>query len=339
VCGTRPEAIKLAPLVRKLRDRPGIDVTLCATGQHREMLYPVFDLFGLTPDIDLQVMQPGQSLTNVTCAILTGLEPVFEATKPQIVVVHGDTNTTLSASLAAFYAQVPVAHVEAGLRTGNMLSPWPEEANRSLTGVLAARHYAPTAGARQNLLNENVAEDKILITGNTVIDALQETVAIFKSDTVLEQRIRADLPTLDPARKLILVTGHRRENFGDGFEAFFSALKALSERDDVQIIFPVHLNPQVREPVFRLLADCQHVHLIEPLGYLPFAYLMSCAYFIISDSGGIQEEAPALGVPVLVTRDTTERPEAIEAGTARPKNPFGDGTASEQIAQDLANWN
>lgn len=363
VCGTRPEAIKLAPLIKQLIDHPDVDVSLCATGQHREMLDQVFALFDLKPDYDLDVMKSSQGLTDVTCAVLAGLEPILKNVQPDYVVVHGDTNTTMSTSLAAYYAQIPVAHVEAGLRTGNILSPWPEEGNRRLAAVLATRHYAPTLQAQQNLLSENIEQHSIIVTGNTVIDALLEIVSRLDSDEQLRSDVATSLPTLNRNKKLILVTGHRRENFGSGFESFFGALKTLSMRDDVELVFPVHLNPQVREPVFRILGESTNIHLIEPLTYLPFVYLMNMAHFIISDSGGIQEEAPALGAPVLVTRTNTERPEAIEAGTVKlvgtdsetilaeaskllddpaihmqmsqAKNPFGDGTACSRIVRDL----
>jgi len=363
VCGTRPEAIKLAPLINQLKVADGIDVKLCSTGQHREMLEQVFDLFDLQADISLDVMRESQSLADVTTAILSGLQNVLENLKPDIVIVHGDTNTTMSAALSSFYAGIPIAHVEAGLRTGNIMSPWPEEANRKITGVLTARHYAPTESSRANLLAENIAAEKIVITGNTVIDALMEVSDKLDTETRLQDEVVRQIPNISKDKKLLLVTGHRRENFGVGFERFFAALKKLSQRDDVQIIFPVHLNPKVREPVHRLLHECRNIELIEPLDYLPFVYLMKKSYLIISDSGGIQEEAPSLGVPVLVTRDTTERPEAVSAGTvklvgtdtdsivreasrlldstdlyesmSRAINPYGDGKACDRIIKDL----
>lgn len=363
VCGTRPEGIKLAPLIKQLKMHPGAHVYVCGTGQHREMLNQVFELFEITPDYDLQVMKTRQGLNDVTCAVLTDLEPIFEEINPDVVVVHGDTNTTMSASLAAYYAQIPVAHVEAGLRTGNIYSPWPEEGNRRLTAVLTQHHYAPTEQARANLLAENVPAERIVVTGNTVIDALLDMVSKLDSDDELRESITKSLPILNDKKKMILVTGHRRENFGSGFESFFDSLRTLSFREDVELVFPVHLNPQVREPVFRILGDCENIHLIEPLNYLPFVHLMRKAYFLISDSGGIQEEAPALGTPVLVTRSNTERPEAVSAGTVKlvgtdgdqilkharelldnpsshmemsnAKNPYGDGTACDRIIRDL----
>ena len=363
VCGTRPEAIKLAPLIRKLKDTEGIEVMLCSTGQHRDMLSPVFDLFDICPDFDLDVMTKSQGLVEVTSSILTGMQGVLEQIKPDKVIVHGDTNTTMSASLASFYAGVPILHVEAGLRTGNIHSPWPEEANRKITAVLAERHYAPTESSRDNLIAENVNTDKIVVTGNTVIDALLSISNRLENEKKLVDKIEKYLPPVDFNKKIILVTGHRRENFGAGFEEFFSALDQISKRNDIQIVFPVHLNPKVREPVDRLLKKSPNIFLVEPMSYLPFIYLMKKSYMIITDSGGIQEEAPSLGVPVLVTRDTTERPEAVSAGTVKlvgtkktdivnlatrllddmgfyqkmsqAINPYGDGKASDRIVRDM----
>ena len=364
VCGTRPEAIKLAPLVLALRGDDRFELELCASGQHREMLRQVFSLFDLEPDHDLDVMRDGQGLAETTGAILNGLAPLLRERRPDRLIVHGDTNTTLSASLAAFYAGVPVAHVEAGLRTGNIRSPWPEEANRRIAAVLADRHYAPTERARANLLSENLPSGHVVVTGNTVIDALLMVSARLETDGRLARSVEERLPVLDERRKLVLVTGHRRENFGAGLESFCDALERLARRPDVQIVFPVHPNPKVREPVARRLGGVDDVVLIDPLEYLPFVALMKRAHFVISDSGGVQEEAPSLGVPVLVTRDTTERPEAVEAGTvvlvgtaaeriveeaerlledaahhramSNASNPFGDGRACDRIVEDLA---
>ncbi|MFK7889215.1 MAG: non-hydrolyzing UDP-N-acetylglucosamine 2-epimerase [Granulosicoccus sp.] len=363
VFGTRPEAIKLCPLVVALQRSPGISTTLCVTGQHREMLDQVLDLFDLKPDFDLDIMTPGQDLTDVTTAILTGLRDLFARHKPARVFVHGDTNTTLSTALAAFYAGIPVSHVEAGLRTGNIHAPWPEEANRKLTSVVTDRHYAPTDWARQNLLDEGVKSDTVVVTGNTVIDALKMIVDRLHADPGFRKSLDSRFDFLDKTRRLILVTGHRRENFGSGFDNICEALRILAMRDDVQIVYPVHLNPNVREPVNRILGASDNVFLLEPQDYLPFVYLMSKSFLIISDSGGIQEEAPSLGKPVLVMRDTTERPEALAAGTvklvgtrsdtivaaanellddderyqkmSKAANPYGDGNACQLIIKDL----
>lgn len=360
VFGTRPEAIKMAPLVLELKKHPQLQVQVCVTAQHRQMLDQVLALFGLEPDYDLDLMQPGQDLYDVTSRALLGLKSVFQQAKPDLVLVHGDTTTTFSASLAAFYQRIPVGHVEAGLRTGDIYSPWPEEINRKLTGALTTLHFAPTPGSRANLLAENVAEQNIHVTGNTVIDALLQVVKKIESDTALSQNFADQFDFLDASKKLILVTGHRRESFGGGFERICQALKVLADRDDVQICYPVHLNPNVKEPVERILGGAKHVHLIAPQDYLPFVYLMSRAHLILTDSGGIQEEAPSLGKPVLVMRDTTERPEAVEAGTVKlvgtddklivaevtkllddmaaynqmsvAHNPYGDGKACERIA-------
>ena len=362
-CGTRPEAIKMAPLVTTLKTRPEFDVSLCVTGQHRQMLTQVLELFELVPDHDLSVMKSGQDLTDVTAAILTGMRGVFGEQRPDRVLVHGDTNTTLSVSLAAYYAKVPVSHVEAGLRTGDIYSPWPEEANRRLTSVIADRHYAPTPVSRENLVGEGVNPDAVIVTGNTVIDALLMIEQRLREDLALRATMAEQFSLLDESRRLILVTGHRRENFGEGFENICKALAELAQRDDVQIVYPVHLNPEVQRPVKKHLGGLERVHLLEPLDYLPFVYLMSRAHIIITDSGGIQEEAPSLGKPVLVMRDTTERPEALTAGTVQlvgterrrivraaiqlldnqthynkmslTSNPYGDGKACERIVADL----
>jgi UDP-N-acetylglucosamine 2-epimerase (non-hydrolysing) len=368
VFGTRPEAIKMASLVKELSAHPSLETRICVTAQHREMLDQVLDLFEIQPDYDLDIMSPNQSLTTITSRILTGLEPVLKDFQPDTVLVHGDTSTTFAASLAAYYQQIKLGHVEAGLRTNNIYSPWPEEANRQLTSVLTDYHFAPTNGARDNLLRENIPAEKILVTGNTVIEALFYVLEKLKSDEVLAAEVQSQLPELDPGKRLILVTGHRRENFGQGFEQICKALGCLAaENPDVQIIYPVHLNPNVQEPVNRLLKDCQNIHLIPPLDYLPFVYLMNQSYLIVTDSGGIQEEAPSLGKPVLVMRDTTERPEAVEAGTVKlvgtsfekivsevsellnsesyyqhmsqAHNPYGDGLASQRIADFLSSIN
>ena len=360
VFGTRPEAIKMAPLVLALQSDERFESSLCVTGQHREMLDQVLGLFDLAPDFDLNIMKPGQDLTGVTCAILEGMRDVLAEARPDLVLVHGDTATTFATTLAAYYQQIPVGHVEAGLRTGNLYSPWPEEANRKLTGALAALHFAPTQNSADNLLAEGVASNVVHITGNTVIDALFRVVERFDKDAGLAGSLAAQFPFLEPERRVILVTGHRRESFGGGFERICEALNRTAKAfPDVDIVYPVHLNPNVREPVNRLLSGLSNVYLIEPLDYLPFVYLMSRSYLILTDSGGIQEEAPSLGKPVLVMRDTTERPEAVEAGTVElvgtdvdricgrlaalltdegvyhrmslAHNPYGDGQACQRI--------
>ncbi|MFP3796780.1 non-hydrolyzing UDP-N-acetylglucosamine 2-epimerase [Paraburkholderia sp. SIMBA_027] len=362
--GTRPEAIKMAPLVRRLQRDADFECQVCVTGQHREMLDQVLDLFAITPDFDLNVMKPGQDLYDVTTSILSGMRGVLERAQPDMVLVHGDTTTTMAATLAAFYKRIPVGHVEAGLRTGNLLSPWPEEANRTLTGALASVHFAPTSRARQNLLDEGTRDESIVVTGNTVIDALLHVRERLASDARLRAEAQSALPKLQADRRLILVTGHRRESFGDGFERICTALAQLADAyPDVDIVYPVHLNPSVREPVNRLLTGIANVHLIEPLDYLPFVSLMDRSHLILTDSGGIQEEAPSLCKPVLVMRDTTERQEAIDAGVvqlvgtdvraivggvahllddhasyaamSRGDNPYGDGLACDRIAQAL----
>lgn len=359
IFGTRPEAIKMAPVVAELK-LAGFDIKVCVTAQHRQMLDQVLSLFEITPDFDLDLMRENQDLSGITQSCLAGLGKVLDIFRPDWVLVHGDTTTAFAASLAAYYKKVPVAHVEAGLRTGNIYSPWPEEMNRRLVATLATAHFAPTEKAKQNLLHEGVAESAIHITGNTVIDALLDVVQRIKKDMALSVRLADQFAYLDPSRKLILVTGHRRESFGEGFEHICHALKLLGERKDVEIVYPVHLNPNVQEPVHRILGSLDRIHLIDPLEYLPFVYLMEKAHFLITDSGGIQEEAPSLGKPVLVMRDTTERPEALEAGTvrlvgteialifseatrllddslhyekmAKAHNPYGDGLASKRIA-------
>ena len=358
VFGTRPEAIKMAPLYAVLKYTPGLEVRVAVTAQHREMLDQVLRLFGIDPDYDLNVMKPGQGLTEITAAVLAGLKPVLEEFAPDLLLVHGDTTTTLSASLAAYYQQVPVGHVEAGLRTGNIYSPWPEEINRKVTGTIARLHFAPTEKAASNLKSEAVPEDRISITGNTVIDALLEVVERLENDPQQSAAFDTEFG-IDPTKRLILVTGHRRESFGGGFERICSALATIAKREDVQIIYPVHLNPNVKGPVEINLGELERVRLIAPQDYLPFVHLMRRADLILTDSGGVQEEAPSLGKPVLVMRDTTERPEAVDAGTvklvgtdadlivretskllddqatydamSRAHNPYGDGGASQRI--------
>lgn len=363
VFGTRPEAIKMAPVVQALRHCPGIISKVCVTAQHRQMLDQVLDLFGIVPDYDLNIMKAGQELTDITCNVLSGMRGVLRDWQPDYVLVHGDTTTTLATSLAAYYEKIKVGHVEAGLRTGYRYSPWPEEINRKLTGGLASVHFAPTDAARDNLFREGISEGDIVVTGNTVIDALLDVVGRLKSDAGLVAEMGERFRMIDKSKRLILVTGHRRENFGGGFENICRALQDLSLRDDVEIVYPVHLNPNVQEPVRRILGENRSVHLIEPLDYLPFVHLMDRADIILTDSGGIQEEAPSLGKPVLVMRDTTERPEAVAAGTvklvgtdreailketkrllddpdeygrmSRAHNPYGDGQAAQRIASYL----
>ncbi|HIQ16259.1 MAG TPA: UDP-N-acetylglucosamine 2-epimerase (non-hydrolyzing), partial [Leucothrix sp.] len=318
VFGTRPEAIKMCPLVHALESEPQIESKVCVTAQHREMLDQVLELFEIKPDYDLDIMKQRQGLTEITTNILLGMKKVLEDYKPDVVLVHGDTATTFSASLAAFYQQIPVGHVEAGLRTGDIYSPWPEEANRKLTSAITQYHFPPTAGSEQNLLDENIPKSKISVTGNTVIDALLWVKEKIDNNPTLESTLSKTYDFLDESKKLILVTGHRRESFGDGFERICEALRKIALGNaNVQIVYPVHLNPNVQEPVNRLLADVNNIFLIEPQDYLPFIYLMTKSTIILTDSGGIQEEAPSLGKPVLVMRDTTERPEAVEAGTVK----------------------
>ena len=319
VFGTRPEAIKMAPLVIQLANDAHFNSRVCVTAQHREMLDQVLDLFELVPDYDLNLMKAGQNLADVTTAIIQGLQAVLDDFTPDIILVHGDTATTFAASLAAYHRKIPIAHIEAGLRTNDLYSPWPEEGNRRLTGSLATIHFAPTHTSRQNLLNEGVAPERIHVTGNTVIDALLSTVEkLGPPSSPLRIALDRQFAFLPEGQRMVLVTGHRRENFGDGFERICQAL-AESARcfPEVAFVYPVHLNPNVQTPVKRLLTGIDNVHLIAPQDYLPFVYLMTRAYLILTDSGGIQEEAPALGKPVLVMRDTTERPEAVEAGTVK----------------------
>ena len=364
VFGTRPEGIKMAPLVKILEADEQIHTKVCITGQHREMLDQVLELFEIEPDFDLNIMKVGQALSDITTAILEGLKPILEEFKPDVVLVHGDTATTFAASLAAYYQQIKVGHVEAGLRTGNIYSPWPEEANRKLTSAITSYHFAPTTASKANLLKEGVLEEDIVVTGNTIIDALFWVREKLTKDKSLSDTFSSNFGYLDSNKKLILVTGHRRESFGGGFERICEALRLIATKNqDVQILYPVHLNPNVQEPVNRLLKNLDNVFLIEPQQYLPFCYLMNRASIILTDSGGIQEEAPSLGKPVLVMRETTERPEAINAGTVKlvgtdvqeiinqvttlltspsqykkmsiAHNPYGDGMASKQILDFL----
>lgn len=365
VFGTRPEAIKMAPLALQLKQQEGsFETKVCVTGQHRQMLDQVLELFNLIPDFDLNLMKPGQTLSDITSGVLKGLEQVFSEWTPDVVLVHGDTATTFAASLAAYYHKIAVGHVEAGLRTGDIYSPWPEEANRKLTGALTTYHFAPTQSSYNNLIKENIDPKNITITGNTVIDALLTVKEKVETDRSVIAQFEQLFDFLDPTKKLILVTGHRRENFGQGFLNICTALANIAKQyPDVQIVYPVHLNPNVQKPVNELLSGISNIYLIAPQDYLPFVYLMNRSYLILTDSGGIQEEAPSLGKPVLVMRDTTERPEAVEAGTvklvgtdavliqqsviellentdlyqtmAAAHNPYGDGTASQQIIRAL----
>ncbi len=341
VFGTRPEAIKMAPLVNALAADKTIEARLCVTAQHREMLDQVLRLFGLRPDYDLDIMRPGQDLSAITCRILEGMQQVFADFRPDIVLVHGDTTTTLAVSLAAYYQRITIGHVEAGLRTGDLLSPWPEEGNRKVTGHLARFHFSPTPGARENLLRENIDAGQIFVTGNTVIDALLWVRDKIRQDDALEQQLAARYPFLEAGRQMVLVTGHRRESFGEGFERICSALAELATRyPQIQIVYPVHLNPNVSAPVNRILSGISNIYLIEPQDYLPFVWLMNRAHLILTDSGGIQEEAPALGIPVLVMRETTERPEAVDAGTVRLVGTDKDKIVQEasRLLQDPGAW-
>lgn len=360
VFGTRPEAIKMAPVVKALRARNELEVKVCVTAQHRQMLDQVMEIFRLKADFDLDVMAPNQTLGDVTCKVLKGMEGVFGQWKPDMILVQGDTTTVMAAALAAFYHKIEVGHVEAGLRTGNIYSPWPEEMNRLLAGCMAKQHYAPTPRSRDNLLKENKDPATVFVTGNTVIDALHEAIAIMDADVALTDKLAAQFQFLDESKRLVLVTGHRRENFGEGFINICNAIARIAERKDVQVVYPMHMNPNVRKPVTEILGSLNNVHLIEPLDYLSFLYIMRKSYLIMTDSGGVQEEAPSLGKPVIVMRDTTERPEAVEAGTvilagtetesmasaakrllddaafyekmAHAVNPYGDGKASLRIA-------
>lgn len=355
----------MAPLVQALAARDDIEARVCVTAQHRQMLDQVLELFAIRPDHDLDIMKPGQTLSGITSEILTRIEPLLKDFRPDLVLVHGDTSTTFATTLAAYYQQIAVGHVEAGLRTGNLYSPWPEEANRKLTGALARLHFAPTAQSRDNLLREGIAGSAIHVTGNTVIDALLLVKQRLESDAALQRRLAEGFPFLREGARLVLITGHRRENFGDGFERICGAIAELAARSpDVDFLYPVHLNPNVRGPVNRILQGRANVHLIEPQDYLPFVYLMNRSHLILTDSGGIQEEAPSLGKPVLVMRDTTERPEAVEAGTVKlvgtdaaaivaavttllddraayermsfSHNPYGDGKACQRIVDAVS---
>ena len=356
IFGTRPEAIKMAPLVKVFQKDSFFDVKVCVTAQHRQMLDQVLKLFGIIPDFDLDLMKPNQDLYDITSRVLLGLRDIYQNYKPDLVFVHGDTTTTLGSSLASFYQKIPVAHIEAGLRTHDIYSPFPEEINRQLTSRFATYHFAPTEISRQNLLNEGIEETNIVVTGNTVIDALFEV-----AKNVQKKKIKIDGYDVTD-RKIILVTGHRRENFGEGFLNICKALKEIAiNYQDIDIVYPVHLNPNVQKSVFELLSDIPNIYLIKPLDYEPFVYLMNQSYIILTDSGGVQEEAPSLGKPVLVMRDTTERPEAVDAGTVKlvgtdkdlivsstnellnnqkiyklmseAHNPYGEGKASEQIVE------
>ncbi|WP_406732440.1 UDP-N-acetylglucosamine 2-epimerase (non-hydrolyzing) [Vibrio scophthalmi] len=364
VFGTRPEAIKMAPLVHELALDSRFEARCCVTAQHREMLDQVLDIFNIKPEYDLDLMKDGQTLNEVTARVLLELRGILKEFRPDIVLVHGDTATTFAASLAAYYEQIDIGHVEAGLRTGNIYSPWPEEANRRLTGVLAKYHFAPTQQSKQNLLSEGYPENSVFITGNTVIDALMLAKHKINSDDELRQNLEAVFSYLRPEKKIILVTGHRRESFGNGFERICQSLAQIAHlHPNCQVVYPMHMNPNVREPVQRLLSGVDNISLIEPLQYLPFIYLMTRSHVILTDSGGIQEEGPSLGKPVLVMRDTTERPEAVVAGTVKlvgtdvdrivasvtellankeiyrqmtlARNPFGDGHAAKYIAEQL----
>ena len=368
VFGTRPEAIKMAPLVKEFqKDKLNFETKVCVTAQHREMLDQVLELFDITPEYDLNLMKPGQDLYDITTNVLLGMKAVLTDFEPDVVLVHGDTTTTSATSLAAFYQKIKVGHVEAGLRTHDIYSPWPEEANRQITGVLASYHFAPTTTSQANLLRENKDQKNILVTGNTVIDALFLALDKIENNQELKDEIIKKINTqykLDDSKKLILVTGHRRENFGQGFTNICESLKNLAlNNQDINIVYPVHLNPNVQKPVKEILSDVSNVHLIDPLQYESFLYLMNKSYFIITDSGGVQEEAPSLGKPVLVMRDTTERPEALEAGTvklvgtdpqkiikeaqnlldnkeeyekmSKAHNPYGDGKACAKIVEFL----
>lgn len=376
VFGTRPEAIKMAPLVKEFQKHPDeFQTIVCATGQHRQMLDQVLSLFEITPDYDLAIMKQGQDLYDVTARVLTGMRDILKEVQPDVVLVHGDTSTSTAAALAAFYQQIPVGHVEAGLRTNNMYSPWPEEMNRQLTGRIATYNFAPTLLSKSNLLKENINPDSIVVTGNTVIDALHQVVAKIKTDANLSaelgmafQQIGYDVTRLDEGRKVVLITGHRRENFGDGFIQMCTAIKDLTQKyPDVDFVYPMHLNPNVRKPIHEVfggdLSNLSNMFFIEPLEYLSFVYLMEKSAIVLTDSGGIQEEAPGLGKPVLVMRDTTERPEALDAGTVKlvgtdydkilnevsillddddvykkmsmAVNPYGDGLACGRIVKFL----
>lgn len=376
VFGTRPEAIKMAPLIKEFQKWPDLfETVVCVTGQHRQMLDQVLDIFNIKPDYDLNIMKQGQDLYDVTSRVLTGMRDVLKEVRPDVVLVHGDTTTSTASALAAFYQQIPVGHVEAGLRTHNIYSPWPEEINRQITGRIAEYNFAPTQLSNDNLLKENIPVDKITITGNTVIDALYWTVDKINTDRELENKLRNDLSKagydiarVNQGRKMVLITGHRRENFGEGFKSMCRAIRDLAKRfPGVDFVYPMHLNPNVRKPIHEIfgnrLENLDNIFFIEPLEYLAFVFLMEKSHIVLTDSGGIQEEAPGLGKPVLVMRDTTERPEALEAGTvklvgtdytkildhvssliendeayavmSKAVNPYGDGKASKRIVNKL----
>ena len=363
VFGTRPEAIKMAPVIKAFKDEKIFDTKVCVTGQHRQMLDQVLDIFDIKPDYDLNIMELGQDLFDITANVLSGMKNVLSEYSPDLVLVHGDTSTTSATAIAAFYQKIKVGHIEAGLRTGNIYSPWPEEVNRQISGVIANYHFAPTSTSMENLLKENKNKENILVTGNTVIDALFLVLDKIEKDAKLKNTILksiSDQYKFNSDKKIILVTGHRRENFGEGFTNICKALKKIADDNhDVDIVYPVHLNPNVQKPVKNILSNSKNIYLINPLSYENFIYLMSKSYFIITDSGGVQEEAPSLGKPVLVLRNTTERPEALEAGTvklvgtnfeaivnesqkflddekeykkmSKAHNPYGDGSASKRI--------
>jgi len=369
IIGTRPEAIKMAPVIKAIAAEPRMNSVVCATGQHRQMLDSVLSLFKIKPDFDLNIMKDGQDLTDITCRVLSSLKEVIMNCRPDILLLQGDTTTTMAAALAAYYTKTTVGHVEAGLRTGNIYSPWPEEVNRKINGVIANIHFPPTEQARQNLLSEGVADDSIHVTGNTVIDALLDVLNGIKQDQDFIRQIHEQYPFLkekpgsSQSGGIILVTGHRRESFGEGFENICHALKTLAQCSDVKIVYPVHMNPSVREPVFRILGGQSNIILLDPLNYRTFVYFMYCSKMILTDSGGVQEEAPSLGKPVLVMRDVTERREAVDIGTVKlvgtnrqkiieetvrllndhneylrmtsKSNPYGDGKASGRIVEAL----
>ena len=366
VFGTRPEAIKMAPVVKALAQDSTFETKVCVTGQHRQMLDQALEVFGIKPDFDLNLMLPDQELGVFTGRVLADMPGVFAQWRPDMVLVHGDTTTSVATALAAYYAKIAVGHVEAGLRTGNKYSPWPEELNRHLISVLADLHFAPTQTAHANLVREGIAPDRILVTGNTIIDALLTVRQRIETDEALRARLAALFPFLDERKRLVLVTGHRRENFGEGFEKICQALASIAGRDDVQVVYPVHLNPHVQEPVTRILSGIDNVFLLDPLPYLPFVYLLCRCALVLTDSGGIQEEAPSVDKPVLVMREATEREEILDAGLARlvgtdsrrieeavnsllddaaayksmveASNPYGDGKAAARILAGLKQW-
>lgn len=366
VFGTRPEAIKMAPIVKALQADSTIETKVCVTAQHRQMLDQVMEIFGLQADFDLNVMAQNQTLGDVTCKVLKGVENIFSTWKPDMVLVQGDTTTVMAAALAAFYHKIAVGHVEAGLRTGNVYSPWPEEMNRLIAGNLSTLHFAPTTRSQENLLRESKDSSTVFVTGNTVVDALFDAIEIMDRDKDLVASLEEKFSFLDTTKHLVLVTGHRRENFGEGFINICKAIARVASRPNVQVVYPMHMNPNVRKPVREILGGLTNVHLIEPLDYLSFLFMMRKSYLIMTDSGGVQEEAPSLGKPVIVMRDTTERPEAVDAGTvilagtetesmasaaerllddkdfynqmARAINPYGDGKAALYILKHVKDW-